>query len=65
MTTAVVLPLEHAQLTRINVLTSRFGCGNDFDVTAWPGGHVRVRMGAQKGRVRTFIVSPAGSVRAL
>lgn len=65
MTTPVVIPLDHPQMLRITVLTERFDCIDDYTVESTDGADVLVKMGFNKGKVREFRVSPAGSVRVI
>jgi hypothetical protein len=51
----------------IEDVTGRFGCADDHEITEHPfelpEGWVLVIMGRQKGRLRSFGVSPAGVVK--
>jgi hypothetical protein len=51
----------------ITTVAGRFGCSEDVEITEHPfelpEGWVLVIMGRQKGRLRSFGVSPAGVVK--
>jgi hypothetical protein len=62
----VLEELPREQRERIELVTKRFGCADDFVVERvpmdLPEGWTLVIMGHKKGRLRSFGVSPAGDI---